>query len=96
MNAKSQKQNLAPAVVDALHTAYARVMPFTSARRLWERVFSDDDKLQLGWNLQKSYKRLGTVRMWMETRHVSFTRAVVEVAHEIGFLDEPTHTWLLR
>jgi hypothetical protein len=96
MNAKSQERLLAPAVVDALRTAYARVKPFTSARRLWDRVLSDDDKLQFGWNLQTSYERLGTVRMWMETRHVSFTRAVVEVAHEIGFLDQPTYTWLLR
>jgi hypothetical protein len=96
MNAKSQERLLAPAVVDALRTAYARVKPFTSARRLWERVLSDDDKLQLGGDLQKSYKRLGTVSIWMETRHVSFTRAVVEVAGEIGFLDESTYRWLLR
>ena len=74
----------------------ARVKPFMSARRLWERVLSEDDKLQLGWDLHASYERLGTVRMWMETHHVSFTRAVVEVAREIGFLDEPTYRWLSR
>ena len=96
VNISPQNLQLAPAVVDALQTAYTRVKPFTSARRLWDRVLSEDDKLQLGWNLQASYERLGTVRMWMNTRHVSFTRAVVEVASQLGFLDEPTYRWLSR
>ena len=96
MNANLQNLGLAPAVVDTFQTAYARVKLFMLARRLWERVLSEDDKLQLGWDLHASYERLGTARMWMETHHVSFTRAVVEVAREIGFLDEPAYSWLSR
>lgn len=96
VNTSPQNPQLAPAVVDALQTAYTRVKPLVSARRLWDRVLSEDDKLQLGWDLQACYERLGTVSMWMETRHVSFTRAVVEVASQLGFLDEPTYRWLLH
>ena len=34
--------------------------------------------------------------MWMELRGVSAERAVIEVARELGFLNEQTAKWLLK
>ncbi|MFH1268863.1 MAG: hypothetical protein ABIK89_24315 [Planctomycetota bacterium] len=54
------------------------------------------DREHLGSDLKEYYGRLGTAGMWMELRGVSLERAVIEVARELGFLDEPTANWLLR
>jgi hypothetical protein len=34
--------------------------------------------------------------MWMQLRGVSTVRAVVDVAHQLGLLDDGNHGWLLR
>ena len=34
--------------------------------------------------------------MWMALRGVSQARAIVDVAHKLGFLDQESHQWLLQ
>ena len=96
MSEDANATSLDPQVVEALQTAYLRVKPAMTARRLWDRVLTADDRRQLGGDIEDCYSRLGTVGMWMEARQVSSQRAVVEVARELGFLDETTSRWLLR
>ena len=67
-----------------------------SARRIWERVFTPKDRTRLGGDLEKAYRELGTVGMWMKLRRVSQPRAIVELSHKMGCLSETTYGWLLR
>jgi len=96
MSSDSAPSPWPPDVLEALQTAYGRIEPLTAAERLWHRVFTDEDRLQLGGDLTECYPRLGTVGMWVHVRHVSPERAVVEVARALNFLDEATAEWLLR
>jgi len=83
-------------VADELATQALRIKPWVSADRLWTRVLTEEDRQRLGGNLEESYPRLGTAGMWMELHGVSAERAVIEVARELGFLNEQTANWLLK
>jgi hypothetical protein len=85
-----------PKIVMELHTQYLRVKAEVSAARLWERVLSEEDRQRLGGDLETCYRQLSTVGMWMKLRGVSQARAVADLAHELGFLDQTNYRWLLR
>lgn len=96
MPADSSGRELNPKVAQELQTQSLRIKPPVAATRLWERVLTERERQQLGGSLDACYPRLGTAGMWMRIRGVSLERAVIEVARELGFLDQPTATWLLR
>lgn len=96
MATPSSGRELRSKVIQELQTQQGRICAAASARRLWDRVLSPEERERLGGDLQQCYSRLGTVGMWTELRGVSPERAVVDVARELGFLDEPTAKWLLR
>jgi len=83
-------------VVTELETQYLRVKAAVSAADLWERVLSDQDRQQLGGDMQKCYRELGTVGMWMNLRGVSQARAIADLAMNLGFANQTTYQWLLR
>ena len=96
MPADSSGRTLRREVAQELQTQSLRIKPPVAATRLWERVLTEQDRQQLGGSLEQCYPRLGTAGMWMQIRRVSLERAVIEVARELGFLDQPTANWLLR
>lgn len=72
-----------------LNDCRLRVTPPVSAQNLWEDVLTDADRIGLGGDLAAAYQSWGTVGMWAEVRGISsLDRALVEVAYELGFLDE--------
>jgi hypothetical protein len=83
-------------VASQLRTQFLRIKAAVSAERLWTRLLTEEDRNRLGGNLEECYSKRGTAGMWMELRGVSAERAVIEVARELSFLDEPTAKWLLR
>jgi hypothetical protein len=87
---------LAEEVREELQVAYLRVCPAPSALRLWERVFTEQDRARLGGDFQRAFSESGTIGMWMKLRGVSFQRALIDVAKRIGFLTDETQEFLLR
>ena len=63
---------------------------------MWRRLFTESDRQQLDDDLETSWKKLGTVGMWMQVRDVSLERAVIDIAHGLGLMSEQTVRWLLR
>lgn len=76
--------------------SHLAVKPIVSASRLWQQVFTEQDRRRLGGDFEKAYKRLGTVGMWRELHRGSVEQAVVEAAHKIGLLFPSKYDWLLR
>ena len=92
----SAERTPSPAALKELQTAYMRVGAVSSAVRMWERVFTREDRERLGGDLEEVWPRIGTIQMYMEARSVGFEQALVEVARGLGFLEEATFNWLLR
>jgi hypothetical protein len=85
-----------PRVVEELETQYLRLKAAASAARVWERVLSEQDRQSLGGDLNTCWRQLSTVGMWMKLRGVSQPRAIAELAHKLGFIDQTSYQWLLR
>lgn len=68
----------------------------SAAQHLWERVLTEPERRRLGGDSGALYSRHGTVGMWMQLRGVSAERAVIDVGHQLGFLDVQNYWWLLR
>jgi len=96
MATSSGQRSLPQRVVDELQTNALRIQAAMSAAWLWERVLTERERQRLGGALEEAWRRYGTAGMWMRLRGVSAERAVVEVAHGLGFLDDATCRWLLR
>ncbi len=83
-------------VAEQLITQTLRIKAAVSADHLWKRILTAAERKQLGGNLEKCWRKLGTAGMWRKLRGGSAERAVIEVALELGFLDDRTAKWLLR
>jgi hypothetical protein len=83
-------------VMEVLETNALRIQPAVSAARLWEEVLTASERWHLGGDLPALWCQLGTAGMWRKLRGVSWERAVVEVASQLGFLGPSTARWLLR
>jgi len=92
----SSGRQISREIAQELQEHWLRISPVVSAQRLWNRTLTEEDRRRLGGNFEESYTRLRTVGMWRQLRGVSLERAVIEVAREIGFLDDRTANWLLR
>jgi hypothetical protein len=72
----------------------------SNAVELWRRHLTRDERMRLGGESEdlelacSTYKR--TAGIWAALRGVTYERAVIDVAHVMGFLHEPTYQWLLR
>ena len=96
MSTKPNRPNLPERVVEELETQRLRVKSFTVARRMWEDVLTDEDRQRLGGNLEEAWRKWsGTLGIWMELRGVSPSRAIIEVASEMSFLEPSVRDRLL-
>jgi hypothetical protein len=87
---------MSESVFKELSTADLRIRNANVALRVWERLFSDEDRQQLGGNLDEIWRRLGTVGMWVEARGVSVEKAVIDIAEAVNLMDTGTAHWLRR
>jgi hypothetical protein len=85
-----------PEVSEALETNYLRVQAATCAARLWDRHLSCGQRRQLGNDIKSAYRDGGTVGIWMRLHGVGVTRAVIDLAKMLNFVDDATQCWLLR
>jgi hypothetical protein len=83
-------------VQEELRINFLRVRAPGRAIDLWDRIFTADDRRRLGGNLQSVFDEYGTAGMWAKLRGTSDERAIVDVALELGFIDDRKHRWLLR
>jgi hypothetical protein len=91
-----RQRRLSARVVDVLQTNALRIQAALSAARLWEEVLTEAERRRLGDHLESLWRQLGTAGIWRKLRGVSLERAVVDVARELGLVDDPTARWLLR
>lgn len=87
---------ISQAVVDELRTAALRIRSNVVAFRVWERVFTEEDRQKLGGDIEQCWPRLGTAGMWREARGGSLEQAVIDVANAVNLLDDNTANWLRR
>ena len=83
-------------VVRELQANALRIRAPLSAQRLWDDVLTEQERQRLGGDLETLYRQHSTAGIWMKLRGVSMGRAVVEVAHELGFVTQQSSAWLLR
>ena len=81
-----------------LEKAYHRVQNLTAARRLWDRVFTKKDRRKCGGTLAVAWTKETalTVGMYCIARGTTADRALVEVAHALGFLNDRLRDDLLN
>jgi hypothetical protein len=97
MSTASSQSALPPSVLEALQLQAHRISPIVSAKMLWDKVLTEDDRRRLGSDLYAAYNvRHGTIGMWMWLHNVNYPRAVVDVAWALGFLDPVNHDWLRK
>jgi hypothetical protein len=92
----SQGRALSQSVANELQTAVLRIGSPVVARRVWERLFGEEDRQRLGGDLEACWRRLRTVGMWMEARNVTFEQAVIDIAEGVNLMDPGTARWLRR
>lgn len=83
-------------VQEHLRTYLNRVRAAISARYLWDRVFTPDQREHLGGDVEAAFAVGGTVGMWMRLHGVNHVRALLDVARALNHIDETNYRWLLR
>ncbi len=84
------------AASDKLREAALRIRTPNTAHDLWMQVFSEDEKMRLGGNLEAAYVKGGAVRMWMTVYGCTQARAVIEIAYRFNLLTPHHRDWLLK
>ena len=78
-------------VVARLTEAYHRVQNVLAGTKLWHERFTDADRARFEQPWPEVWAaNQGTIGMWCRARGTSWNRGIVDVAHVLGFLDEPT------
>lgn len=74
-----------------------RLIPAVVAARVWNTLFTDDDRARLGGNLSAAWEGegRGTMAMYMRARHVSYERAMLEIAWGLGLMHPADYERLL-
>lgn len=79
----------------ALRETAARMVPWPSAWRVWQRLTAAERR-QLGDDIDAAYRKLGTVGIWMRARGGTPISALLGAAREINLLTPVDSEWLLR
>src|SRR5688572_15461078 len=82
--------------LEELQAIAVRIKGTFAARYLWERVLTNPERKRLGDDLGRQYYALGPVEIWKRLRGVSSGRAMVDVAKQLGCIDQPRYRWLLE
>jgi hypothetical protein len=78
-------------VVARLTEAHHRVQNVLAGTKLWHERFTDADRARFEQPWPEVWAaNQGTIGMWCRARGTSWNRGIVDVAHVLGFLDEPT------
>jgi hypothetical protein len=78
-------------VVVRLTEAYHRVQNVLAGTKLWHERFTDADRARFEQPWPEVWAaNQGTIGMWCRARGTSWNRGIVDAAHVLGFLDEPT------
>ncbi|MEX2137675.1 MAG: hypothetical protein WD894_00320 [Pirellulales bacterium] len=89
-------RSMSKSALDVLETCRSRVLGSQSAALLWNRVLSDQERDRLGGDFGELFRKFGTAGMWQKLRAVSASRAIVDVALQLGHVTAQNHEWLLR
>ena len=77
-------------MVERLTEAYQRIQNVTIGRLLWHERFTDADRAQFEQPWPNVWEtNHGTIGLWCRARGTSWNRAIAEVAHAMGFLNQP-------
>lgn len=79
-----------------LDDTYLRIQNGTSARRLWEQVFTERDRQKCDDDLEAAYCRGGVIGMWRTARGGDADHALLDAARALGFLTDEYHDRLSR
>ncbi len=80
----------------ALQEASLRLRNGTVALRLWERVFTDEDRKKCGNDVESCYGNDGVIGMWKKARGGNDYEAVLNAALAVGFLTDQAYEELCR
>ena len=92
----SRGRPMSHAVATELQTANSRIGAPVVALRVWERLFAEEERRQLGGDIEVCWRQFGTSGMWMEAYDVSREQAVIDVAEGLNLMDAGTARWLRR
>jgi len=86
-----------PAAIEEFRHIYDRVQNYTSVHRVWDRVFTADERQRLGGDLVTADRNhFGPAGMWVHLHGGTGERAIVELAQQLGFANDAKGAWLLR
>lgn len=72
------------------------LMPNVVAAKVWEQLLTADDRARLGGDLSEAWFNLkGTMGIYMRARHVTYERAILEIAWGLGQIHEANYQRLL-
>jgi len=83
-------------LAEKFYEAFLRIKAGAVAIRMWERLFTEEDRERLGGDLDECFSRLGTASMWAQAKGVSMERAVIDVARGLELMSDQTANWLMR
>lgn len=87
---------ITPEVARELAEWRLRLIPNVVAARVWNQLFSADDRARLGGDLSVAWTAQGTMAMYMRARHVTYERAMLEIAWGLAQIHEADYERLLR
>jgi hypothetical protein len=79
-----------------LRDLYPRVENLSSAQHVWDRFLTSVDKKALGGDRTHAISQWGSIGMWVKARQCTGEKALIELGHRLGFVNEVTRNWLLR
>ena len=75
--------------------AFYRVQHWATFLRVWERLLTENERLQLGGDAKACFREYkGAVGMWMALHPMSQPRAIIQLAHRTDQLSETDYRWL--
>jgi hypothetical protein len=82
--------------VTRLTEAHQRVQNLTAGHRLWHERFTDADRARFTDPWPDVWaSNQGTIGLWCRARGTPWNRAIAEVAHALGFLDQSSRDALV-
>ena len=83
-------------VIARLTEAYHRIQNVTAGQKLWNERFTDADRAVFPEPWPAVWQsNQGTIGLWCRARGTSWNRAIAEVAHSLGFLDQASRDTLV-
>lgn len=89
--------NYLPDARKAINQASLRVRGQSAYSRFWLRALTAAERIKLGDDMELSWGRQPcSINLLCKLREWTAERAIVEIAHKIGFMDVAEYEWLLE